>query len=92
MREGLVGDVLVNDVLQHGPRLAGRRAPLRPLVGDGGEAHIEFGPNHLRAEFQMLHHVAGCSRRRRHEIALFGEAAGRAVVDSTKPSSRSIRP
>ena len=36
-----------------------RRGPaideLRPLLGDGGELHVELGPQHLARRIQVLH-------------------------------------
>jgi hypothetical protein len=42
--------------------------------------HVQLGPQHLMAEFEMLHHLAGIGGGGRHQEMRLAEARGGAVI------------
>ena len=61
-------------------RLRAGDRELRPLVGDRGQLHVEFGQQHLPAEFEVLHHQPGLGRGGGQEVVVVGQPRRRAVV------------
>ena len=80
--KALVGEVFrgIDDFLEQVPRLRPGDRELRPLVGNGRQLHVEFGEQHLPAEFEMLHHRPGLGRGGGQEIMILGEPRRGAVV------------
>ena len=48
----------IDHASQHVARARAGDGELRPLLGDRDHLHVELGPQHLLAEFEMLHHAA----------------------------------
>ena len=82
MRQRLVADVdlLVDELAQHLARPRPRDRELRPLLGHGHELHVERRPQHLMAEFEMLHRAHRVRGGAHHDEALGRKPRDRAVV------------
>ena len=79
-REGGIRDILVHDLGEDGAGFRAGNGHLRPLVGRGGEVHLQLRPERLGAEFQMGEHTGGERRCGGHEEMIVAEAARRAVI------------
>src|SRR6516165_10334708 len=70
----------IDELGQHLARTRTGDGVLRPVIRHRYEPHIELWPQHLTAELEMLHHLAGIGGGRGHDEMLLAEARRGAVI------------